>query len=95
MTSIKRTQDLRAGDVLVVQDTDSKDYVLPISDTHPGREAQVLDVSPFVLTAGPNAGQVARTGRGRKGAPLFIIRTDLLSGGQLAATADELWTVAR
>ena len=95
MISIKRTEDLHAGDVLVVQETDSKNYVLPISDTHPGREARVIDVKPFILTAGSKAGQVARAGRGNKGAPLYIIRTDLLAGGLLAATAEQVWTVAQ
>ena len=87
---LTRTQDLCIGDTLVVQDTDSRDYVLPISDSHSGREVRVLEVKPFILTAGPKAGQVART----KGAPLYLITTEPSLGVRFSATADQTWTVA-
>ena len=82
-----RAADLAAGDVFIMPDQDSRQWLYAISDEHPGTPQVVTSVEPWILSAGPRAGKPAM--RGRK--PLLSINT--ASGVSFASTADDRWLV--
>lgn len=87
----KTTADLTAGDRIILPDTDAKGFLLPISADNPGTTLTVdATPAPWILTAGPRAGQQARQ-TGRNGAPLLAFTA---SGRPLAGTATYAWAIA-
>lgn len=95
----KTTENLVPGDQVVYQTaTTDKGLLLPLSAEHPGEVITVLDVRPWMLTAGPYAGQQARDGRRNTGAALFevvISDTDTKRiAGRPVAQADREWLLA-
>lgn len=94
-----RTDELVPGDVIIHREIDSRSYLLPLSDEHPGHRLTVLGVAPWVLTAGPHKGEVKTDGRRQgNGRPLWritITTDDTRWEGQPVAAADEVWTVER
>lgn len=96
--STKTTAELVPGDRIIFPDVNERRIVLPISEEHPGTTITVQDVRPWMLTAGPYAGQQARRGRRNTGLPLFEIvlsEADTTRlGGRPSATAEQAWQVA-
>lgn len=96
----KVTADLVPGDRIRYQTArTAKNILLPFSETHPGEVITVLGVEPWILTAGPYAGQQAAPGRrGNTGAPLFhIVISDEDAArieGRPVGRADWPWTLA-
>jgi hypothetical protein len=94
-TTMKRTDELQSGDVIVYPDTDSRDYVLPITPEHPGTPVTVVAVEPDMILAGPHAGKQATNGRRQgQGDLMWRIRTRESVGYVMSGTASQEWTVA-
>lgn len=88
----RATSELVAGDRIRVQETDSRNYLIPFSDAHPGHVETVVSVEPWILTGGNHAGEQARAGRGKNSPLLFTVKTD--AGTLNAATLTQVWTLA-
>ena len=95
----KTTETLVPGDKVRWQTaTTDKGILLPLSEEHPGEVITVLGVEPWILTAGPKAGQQARQGRAKNSPLLFKIAISDEDARRInarpAATADQAWVVA-
>ena len=94
----KTTAELVPGDRVVFHDLDERRFLLPIDEDHPGPTVTILAVKPWMLTAGPRAGQQATDRRGKNGKPMYTLVTseedERRSGGMYAGTLDREWTIA-